>query len=499
MWLDLMIVMSCGGAGLACGWVMHATNAGASVATTSPESVGGVETGSPASSGDDGEPSREKINEVADRLRAYAQTMAEDVDAHQTAVQAVNNSLTSDESKSPESVFQAITQLIEANEVMQSQLRTAQDRIHAQSAQIQSAERRAMTDALTLVPNRGAFDKHLARQHDLGGINAGTLAVLDVDNFKKFNDVCGHRAGDEVLKVVANMLHSKLNQYGIVARFGGEEFAVILDGCPIERAKELVEAARAEIAERDILFEDKRLRVTASAGVAELAEGESSASWLERADKALYRSKKAGRDCGHWMDHQTPVKIEPSIPLPAPPTVATTPVSPVAAVLNTASTASVKGSAAQPKPKKHMGLPGRADLAGAFDEIRNRTQSNVSMFVMAIRCNTEANPTAMRSLMQIVRATLRSVDRLGCDDESTFLVFMLSADESTAEARSLQICRSVSAIGLDSDSGVAHPVSIGVSQVRSDEGFEGVVERCVALAVEAKDVDGDPVRMESFV
>ena len=147
---------------------------------------------------------------------------------------------------------------------------------------------------------------------------AGTLALLDVDHFKRFNDVYGHRAGDEVLRIVAKILHARLHPHGLVARFGGEEFAVILDGCPIDKAKELIESARIAIGPRDIQFQDKRLRVAASAGVAELIPGgESMEDWLQRADDAMYRSKELGRNCGHWMDGNVPIRIEsprPSAP-----------------------------------------------------------------------------------------------------------------------------------------------------------------------------------------
>ena len=151
MWLDLAIAMSCGGGGLICGWIMHA--------------IGGfgnnklVKQAAAAIANRDGEdePSRERISEVAERLRGYAVKMAADVDAHQTRVQAVNNSLNDDGASSPEAVFEAVNQLIVANEEMQTQLQSAQDRIHDQAVQIESAERRAQTDALTRVPNRGAI------------------------------------------------------------------------------------------------------------------------------------------------------------------------------------------------------------------------------------------------------------------------------------------------------------------------------------------------------
>ncbi|TWU58106.1 GGDEF domain-containing protein [Rubripirellula reticaptiva] len=495
MWLDLIIAMSCGGAGLACGWVMHATNTGLAALTDGDSNVVPVVTNEAI---EVVEQTPERISEVAEKLRAYARTMAADVDAHQTTVQAVNNQLNADQSGSPEAVFQAITQLIEANELMQSQLHVAQDRIHDQALQIESAERRAETDALTRVPNRGAFDKHLARQHALGAGKAGTLALLDVDHFKKFNDVYGHRAGDEVLRVVASILHSRLDKYGIVARFGGEEFAVILDGCRVDQAKDLVDAARAAIGAREIVFEDKRLCVNASAGVAELQTGEAPENWLQRADDGLYRSKEAGRNCSHWMDGTTPIKVAASEAIAATQAKAaanSSSTSPTGEQESATDKKSVSEAVAEAKPKQKMfaNLPDRADLGETFDEVRGRTQSTVSMFVMAIRCNGESSTTGMRSLMQIVRATLRSVDRLGCDDDSTFLVFMPSVDEATAQNRSLQICRSATAIGMGKSELPINPISIGVSQVRAGDDFDGVVNRSIEFAEKAKVDSSEPV------
>ncbi len=485
MWLDLAIALSCGTGGLICGWIMHA--------------IGGfgnhkmIKQATQTAAGQNGEedPSRERISEVADRLRSYAVSMAADVDAHQTRVQAVNNSLSNDQCEgSPEAVFEAINQLIEANEQMQVQLQSAQDQIHDQAVQIESAERRAQTDALTRVPNRGAFDDHLAKRHSMGVGKAGTLALLDVDHFKQFNDVYGHRAGDEVLRVVAKVLHARLHSQGLVARFGGEEFAVILDGCSIEEAKDLVESARIAIGERDIQFEDKRLRVAACAGVAELVAGESIEKWLQRADDALYRSKEVGRNCGHWMDEDHPIRIELDqdqvlAPSKSEPTSETKP-EPLPSAPST--------DGAQPEEKEGAlaYLPDREVLGETFSEMRDKTQA-MSMYVMSVRCNGSENKSEMRSLLQIVRATLRAVDRIGFEDDSTLLVCMPSIDESTACERGRQICRSADAIQLGGDQ--PNTVTIGITSAGSHDDFAEVAQRASDLAEQAHEEGIEPVRL----
>lgn len=509
MLLDFVIALSCGIAGVTCGYFLHAGLQGAQPAADREKSQPAEPRTSVAAKLDveQVEVRREQVSEAAERLRAYAYSMAADVDAHQTKVQAVNSSLTGDSTQSTEAVFEAINQLIEANEVMQSQLHLAQGQIHDQAMQIESAEKRAETDALTRVPNRGAFDKHFHRQHGLGAEKAGTLAILDVDHFKKFNDVYGHRAGDEVLKVVAGILHARLHNQGIVARFGGEEFAIVLDGCPIEKAMHLVDQARAAIGAREISFEDKRLRVTASAGIAQLGTGESPEGWLQRADDGLYKSKEAGRDCSHWMNQDEPILVqrapEPKSFKPqssASKTPASKPAGGASSFAEPPVTqgeqAKPAGSTADPKAaatKTFANLPSRDDLAAVFDDIRGRTNSDVSLFVMAIKLRGDVSQPAMRSLMQIVRATLRSVDRLGCSDESTFLVLMPSVDQATAHDRGNQIYRSAKSIGLGSTTSGSPPVTIGLSQAHSTENYDEVVVRSLQAAIDAGQDDNEPV------
>ena len=305
MWFDVAITLSCAGCGLVCGWIM--------CAVTGFDTDHYHETIEKRRTQSEGEEiSAEQLRQVANKLREFATTMVDNVDAHQTRVKEVSEQLQEAGVASSEVVFAAVSQLIESNESMQNQLQSAKDRIQQQTMQIESAERRAETDALTQVPNRRAFDACLKRRHAEGPGTAGTLALLDVDLFKQFNDVYGHRAGDEVLRVVANVLHSHLQPYGLVARFGGEEFAIILDECPLSEAALKIEQARIAIGKLVIEFEGQTLKVAASAGVARLIEDETVESWLQRTDDALYYSKAQGRNCAHWMQGEKPTLVESS-------------------------------------------------------------------------------------------------------------------------------------------------------------------------------------------
>lgn len=478
MWLDLAIAVSCGGAGLLFGWLLHSTAGPAS------QRFGGARSNSIDSGEGQEEPGRERITAVARRLQTFAQSMAADVDAHQTRMQAVNNTLADGHDVSHDDVIRAVGDLIEANEEMQVQLKQAQDRIHEQTLQIESAELRAQTDALTRVPNRRAFDAHMESRGSSTAGEARTLALLDVDHFKKFNDVFGHRAGDEVLRVVANILHTRLQSYGLVARFGGEEFAIILDGVPASQAKSMVEQARLAIGERDIPFENQRLRVSASVGMAEYEAGQSIADWIQRADEALYYSKDVGRDCGHLMVRQNPVRID----------IGRNGLGSSAETIDSYGGAGAQwvGQEGSPCTAGQAGIEGTdgawADAHGlgdAFHQMRSCAEAGLPVALMAIRCHGEWTSREHRKLNRVACSSLRGVDRVGALDESTILICMPSIEQPHAMERGRRIFRSVQAIGLAGQENAAGRLGIGITLAQAGEATRAVVSRAIELADQA--------------
>ena len=171
--------------------------------------------------------------------------------------------------------------------------------VRALSEQLAESQREVGLDALTRLANRKALDAHLGRIGDLASVlhTRATLLMVDLDHFKAVNDVHGHPTGDEVLRGVADALSRTFLRKGdFVARYGGEEFVVILNDTALASAGMLAE--RFRVALRAVVFEKKgqRFGITVSIGVAELAVGESPEAWLERADRALYEAKRAGRD-----------------------------------------------------------------------------------------------------------------------------------------------------------------------------------------------------------
>ncbi|MBS1678127.1 MAG: GGDEF domain-containing protein [Actinobacteria bacterium] len=155
-------------------------------------------------------------------------------------------------------------------------------------ALIAANEELARSDALTGLPNRRALDDRLPREmaRALRSGSALSLAIIDIDHFKSYNDTYGHLAGDAVLRDCAAAWDGALRGEDMILRFGGEEFLVVLPDCGIDDATEIVERLRASTPDGQ----------TCSAGLAAWRPGESIDEFVGRADEALYRAKESGRD-----------------------------------------------------------------------------------------------------------------------------------------------------------------------------------------------------------
>lgn len=170
-------------------------------------------------------------------------------------------------------------------------------------------ERLSLLDELTGIPNRRYFDRALAQSWDesVRSQQPVSLILLDLDHFKSLNDQRGHPAGDASLVQVARLLARKIRRSGdmvtrggdVVARIGGEEFAILLTHTDTEGATRIAETLRGAVEELAIAFESAMLRVTVSCGVASITPAASQAPELlvRRADRALYAAKAAGRNC----------------------------------------------------------------------------------------------------------------------------------------------------------------------------------------------------------
>ena len=124
-----------------------------------------------------------------------------------------------------------------------------------------------------------------------------SLVLMDIDLFKHVNDSYGHQAGDRVLTRIAQLIKSHIRAEDIVCRWGGEEFLLLLSGCRLEDAKHITEAIRVAVADLEFHFNNETIKLTISAGLAEMQQGESLTQVVEHADHRLYQAKNAGRNC----------------------------------------------------------------------------------------------------------------------------------------------------------------------------------------------------------
>ncbi|ROM80323.1 hypothetical protein BK654_05385 [Pseudomonas brassicacearum] len=163
---------------------------------------------------------------------------------------------------------------------------------------LEEQRQKALVDPLTGLPNRAAWSERLEhevtqwQQHG----NSLLLAMLDLDHFKRINDNYGHLAGDRVLKLIASVLRRRLRGGDFIARFGGEEFVLLVPNTPLAAGVKLAEALRAAIEVCPFHFKGEPVTVTVSIGMTAFKPGERSDLVIKRADLALYRAKNAGRN-----------------------------------------------------------------------------------------------------------------------------------------------------------------------------------------------------------
>ena len=159
-------------------------------------------------------------------------------------------------------------------------------------------EQMATIDKLTGLANRQAFDVLMpqviseTRRHG----NPLCAMLIGIDQFKDVNDRHGHLAGDKVLRTVAGVIKESLRASDIIARWGGEEFLVVLKNCRLEHAAQLAEKIRVAVEQSAAAQKDRTIMVTASLGLAAFELGDTPERLLARADKALYKAKELGRN-----------------------------------------------------------------------------------------------------------------------------------------------------------------------------------------------------------
>ncbi|MFQ2631743.1 diguanylate cyclase [Aeromonas caviae] len=181
---------------------------------------------------------------------------------------------------------------------MEAKLRLMKDETAEYKKRLTIQKHKLFLDSLTQVHNRAALDERLELEYKRW-LRYGTplcLAIIDIDHFKHINDNYGHMAGDKALKVVAKALQNALRDTDFIARFGGEEFVVLLPNINPDKYQKPLENLRQTIKSIPFRFRDARVEITISIGATLFRTGDHTTDAFERADKALYSSKHSGRD-----------------------------------------------------------------------------------------------------------------------------------------------------------------------------------------------------------
>jgi diguanylate cyclase len=440
-------------------------------------------------------------SETLHRLRILANRVAADVGHHTNHVEQINAELNAAQATADDTVLSAVSRLLSANETMQKQLQSAEERLKAQARQIESHSVEARTDPLTQLANRRALDDVLKRSVlDYQRRNRpATLMLLDVDHFKRFNDTQGHQAGDEVLRGSARILRQTLGDAEIVARYGGEEFAVVFAGSTIDEVLHLADATRAAIAAATFHWTGRPLRVTMSVGLAELRATETEGDFFRRADEALYAAKKAGRNCGYWNDGRSNHRLKRIDRTVA--AVETNPVVDLVAQL-------VDG---------HEGdaFAGHlVDRQAFLDELVQRLVdwkqhgTRLSLLIVQIdnlnRIGTDhgraAAATVMRIAVQLTMAVVRGLDQATRLNEDTYAVLLPALHLEDAQYAAERLRQAVERCRLPRGAGMqGFTVSIGVVEAADYDDMPALLERArqaLQLAIDQgrnRVSTGDPV------
>jgi len=208
-----------------------------------------------------------------------------------TIIQSMDSFRLIEDKREQESVAQvkALNQRLQAMEGEASEIR---ERLRVE-------RNRALTDVLTQIPNREAFEERMAMEFERWARyrQPTSLVVADIDLFKRVNDEYGHLAGDKVLQIIAKEIKSRIRKTDFLARYGGEEFVIIMPETDINMAETVIEKTREMVARLPFHFREEDVKITLSFGIVSFQEGDTALDLFEVADQALYQAKNRGRNC----------------------------------------------------------------------------------------------------------------------------------------------------------------------------------------------------------
>ena len=255
----------------------------------------------------------EAVKKISDKMQAAIHELAGMVSEAKTSageygdsLGTVSNKLQS--AKSIEDLGEIVAtivsdtkKMVAKNQDLEVQLVNSSKQVTELRNNLDHVKKEALTDGLTGLLNRKAFDQQIIEcMNECKEFGTPLVfMLLDIDYFKKFNDTYGHQVGDQVLRLVARTLTDNVKGRDFAARYGGEEFAIILPDTPVSAGLKVAEILRKSVESKEVVNKasNEHLgRITLSIGIAEYTPGEEIPALIERADQALYEAKRTGRN-----------------------------------------------------------------------------------------------------------------------------------------------------------------------------------------------------------
>ena len=248
-----------------------------------------------------------KLQDEVKRLALVLESAGQDTSAYGKTLAKVADELgAGDVTQNFKTIVDGVAAATRAMETrtksLENQLEASAGEVSTLREHMETIRQESLIDPLTGLANRRAFDQRMSAAIAESASEGGDLCVLmgDIDHFKKFNDTWGHATGDQVLRLVAQCFKSNVKGRDTAARFGGEEFVVILPDTSLVNARRVAEQIRKAVESKKIVKRstgETLGSITLSIGVAQFIRGEPPADAINRADTCLYAAKHAGRNC----------------------------------------------------------------------------------------------------------------------------------------------------------------------------------------------------------
>lgn len=432
------------------------------------------------------------LGDALRQLQTLADHIGTEAVGHADQVKAVAASLegaaAADVDQLHQVLIEGMTQIAGANSRLQSQLADVETKLEVQSQQLETQLAESRLDTLTALPNRRGFEEELTRRLAEWRRRPVPVSILliDIDHFKKINQRRGTVIGDAVLRDVARVLEAVLREMDYLARWGGEEFAVILPATTLRDARRAAQRCLEAVANHNFEYDHEPVTVTVSLGLSEVVPGDEFDVVIRRADEALYLSKAAGRNCGHFHSG------DDFLALDSPRLIEHVSEASASAAVSTAAGASLHE---QDEEDSLTALPQAAAFA---HELRRRVQrcrtegSALAMVLIDVDRLTQINGAEGRSAGDMVLCRTADVLRSLCRDgdyvaryhQGQFALLLDGATAEEAVGVAEQIRHGLRNLGRDgSQRPIEATVSCGVAVVQENDRSVSVVMRAgVALA-----------------